>query len=620
MGIRTLAIAGLVLLAVGAALILVIGRQDAGEAPPPEPGIDASLPLPTVEEAAAFLDEYNARYRHLWTAAEGAKWQANVDITEANSAAEVQAAQALADYVGSRQVIDRLVRLRRIPDLSELLRRQIDKAWELAAHYPGTAPATVSKLLQAEAAQSARLHSFRYSLAVPGREPREVTTNEIDRLLLESRDLAERRAVWECSKLVGPPLKDGLAELQTLRNAVAEKMDYSSFFALECADYGLTSAEMMMLMDDLLAGIQPLYEQLHCWVRHELAARYGEPVPPRLIPAHWLANRWGQEWPGIVAGVDLDGMFRDVSPQWLIEQGERFYTSLGFPNLPLTFWGRSDLYELPADANRSKNTHASAWHIDLDQDVRSLMNVRNDFQWFSTVHHELGHVYYYLSYARPEVPPILRRGANRGFHEAVGTLVELASNQVPYLEEIALLKPGEAPDQVRWLLNQALTGPVVFLPFACGTMTHWEHDFYENDLPRHLYNERWWRYAAHYQGIAPPAERGEEWCDAATKTHISDDPAQYYDYALSYVILHQLHRYICQELLHQDVHGVNYYGSAQVGIYLESILSAGATRDWNRLLFEATGEPLSASALLDYFEPLQAWLQEQNAGRAVGFR
>jgi len=620
MNIRRLAIAGLILLVAGAALIQLLGRRNAGERPPQEPGPGADLPVPTLDEVAAFQGEYNAAYRQLWTAAEGAKWQANVDITEANSRAEVQAAQALADYVGSRQVIDRLQQLRRVADLGEVERRQLDQAWQLAAHYPGTAPATVRKLLQAEAEQSARLYSYRFLLEDMGRGPREITPNEIDRLLRESRDLEERRAVWECSKAVGPSLKDGLAELQTLRNSVAVKMDFSSFFALECADYGMTASEMMMLMDDLLAGIEPLYAQLHCWVRHELAARYGETTVPRLIPAHWLPDRWGQEWPGVVAGVDLDGMLRDVSPQWLIEQGERFYMSLGFPALPLTFWGRSDLYELPADANRRKNTHASAWHIDLDQDVRSLMSVRNDFRWFSTVHHELGHVYYYLSYARPEVPFILRRGANRGFHEAIGTLIELASNQAPYLEEIGLLKTGEAPDQIRWLLSQALTGPVVFLPFACGTVTHWEHDFYEDELPRHLYNARWWQYAAQYQGIAPPAARGEEHCDPATKTHINDDPAQYYDYAISYVLLHQLHRYICEQLLHQDVRQANYYGNTQVGIYLESILSAGATRDWNRLLFEATGEPLSASAMLDYYEPLRRWLEEQNAGRTVGFR
>ena len=569
-------------------------------------------------EVDTFLDTYNATYRSLWTDAESAKWSAETNITEANTAARIAAERALGEYVGSVAVIEQLRLFRGKLDLSTLQDRQIEAAWQLAAHYPATAPTAVADLTATQAVLIDSMYAFDYRLVVPGQTAKVVTPNELDELLLTSQDLAVRRAVWECSKAVGPRLKDGLVKLQGLRNMTAREMGYSSFFALETADYDLDSDEMIRLMDDLITGIMPLYEQLHCWVRHELAARYGV-APPTLIPAHWLANRWGQSWPGVVAGIDMNAMLRDVQPQWLIEQAERFYTSMGLPALPLTFWGRSDLFELPADDDRKKNTHASAWHIDLDQDVRCLMSIRSDFDWFTTTHHELGHIYYDLSYSRPEVPPILRTGANRAFHEGMGTLIELACSQVPYLVQVGLLSADEAPEEIRWLLNQALTGPVVFLPFACGTMTHWEYDLYEKDLPRHLYNTRWWEYAARYQGIAPPEARGEDHCDPATKTHIIDDPAQYYDYAISYVILHQLHRYICREILQQDVRAANYYGSTATGRYLQSIMALGKTRDWAQVIREATGEDLSSAAMLAYFDPLMAWLQEQNAGREVGF-
>ena len=36
----------------------------------------------------------------------------------------------------------------------------------------------------------------------------------------------------------------------------------------------------------------------------------------------------------------------------------------------------------------------------------------------STVHHEMGHVQYYLQYK--DQPVSLRQGANPGFHEAIG--------------------------------------------------------------------------------------------------------------------------------------------------------------------------------------------------------
>ncbi len=597
------------------ALTTVLPAAGCGSAP----GAGASKASSSSKDVDRFLADYNAAYQRLWTDAEGSKFVANSDITPANTAREVAAAQALADYVGSREVIETLRTLRRMPGLDDLRRRQLDVAWQQAAQYPGTAPETVSRLLAAEAGATAAMYGHEFRLALPGEAERVVTPSEIQDLLAESRDPAVRRAVWECSKTVGPPLRDRLLELQTLRNAVAREMGYSSYFALKCDDYGLSSAEMMTLMDDVVAGVMPIYTQLHTWARYQLAARYGVDDVPAQLPAHWVANRWGQEWPGLVEGVDLDALLSGRTPQWVIEQAERFYVSLGMPALPASFWTNSDLFELPAGATRKKNTHASAWHVDLDQDVRSLMSVRSDYDWFTTTHHELGHVYYYLAYSRPEVPPILRRGANRAFHEAVGTLIELACGQVPYLEQVGLLAAGQTPEQSSWLLSQALTGPVVFLPFAAGTMAHWEHDFYETDLPADQLNARWWQHAARFQGLAPPAPRDETFCDPATKTHIVDDAGEYYDYALSAVILHQLHRHICAEILHQDVRAANYYGNREVGAYLHGLLAAGATRDWRELLREATGEELSSAAMLAYFAPLQAWLTTENAGRAVGW-
>ena len=619
---RTVAGIGMTLLAIGLLTIFFV-TYDPNQVAGPEPtaaekqtGGPAPGGGPT--EVQAFLDRYNAAYEALWTNAEGAKFTAEADITAQHTRARINADAELGEFVGGADVINKLKLYRDRVDLTELQDRQIEIAWQEAAHYPGTLTAVVNQLITTEAVINDSLYAYDYVLSLPDQAPRRVTPNEIADLLVSSRDLAERRAVWECSKDIGPRLKDGLVELQGLRNQTAREMGYSSFFGLEVADYGLDSGEMIVLMDELIAGIMPLYQQLHCWVKHELAARYGVDVPER-IPAHWLGNRWAQEWPGIVAGVDLDHLLRDTDPKWLIEQGERFYMSLGFTPLPANFWARSDLYELPANATRSKNTHASAWHVDLNHDVRALMSVKPDFGWFQTTHHELGHVYYYLAYSRPEVPPILRRGANRAFHEGIGSLIELAASQVPYLQQVELLTADNAPDDIQWLLNQALTGGVVFLPFACGTMTHWEYDLYEKDLPRHQYNTRWWEYAARYQGIEPPGERGEDFCDPATKTHVIDDPAQYYDYAVSTVLLHQLHRYICDNILKQDVRSANYFGNKSVGLYLDSLLRLGATRDWALVLRDATGEDLSSAAMLEYFAPLQTWLVEQNEGREIGF-
>ena len=113
----------------------------------------------------------------------------------------------------------------------------------------------------------------------------------------------------------------------------------------------------------------------------------------------------------------------------------------------------------------------------------------------------------------------------------------------------------------------------------------------------------------------PLTARGENYLDPATKTHINDDPAQYYDYVLSYVILFQLHDHIARKILHQDPHATNYYGHQEVGDYLRDIMRSGASRDWRVVLKEKTSEDLSARAMVAYFQPPMAYLQQQNKDR-----
>jgi len=51
-----------------------------------------------------------------------------------------------------------------------------------------------------------------------------------------------------------------------------------------------------------------------------------------------------------------------------------------------------------------------------------------------------------------------------------------------------------------------------------------------------------------------------------------------------------------------------------------AMLEMGSSRPWPEALETMTGETqIDATALLDYFAPLQAWLDEQNEGRAVGW-
>ncbi len=402
----------------------------------------------------------------------------------------------------------------------------------------------------------------------------------------------------------------------SLRNRVAREMGYRSYFALKVADYGMTVDEMMKLLDDAIATTKPLYDGLHCWAKNQYAARYKRPAP-KLIPAHWIGNRWAQSWPGLVEEANLDPLFKGASPETMVKSAESFYVSLGFPKLPPSFWERSDLYPVPPGVARKKNTHASAWHIDREQDVRSLMSVEANQQWFGTAHHELGHIYYFLSYSRPEVPFLLREGANRAFHEGIGELAKLASQQTPYLVKVGVMPKGKEPDPTGWLLQSALDS-IVFLPWSAGTMSHFEHDLYEKELPPAEWQQKWWEYVATFQGVVPPSGREGELCDACTKTHINDDAAEYYDYALATMIKFQLHDHICTKILKQDVRACDYSGSKEVGAFLKGILEIGATRDWRTVIKEATGEPISPRAMMAFYAPLVQELEKRNAGKDCG--
>ena len=59
----------------------------------------------------------------------------------------------------------------------------------------------------------------------------------------------------------------------------------------------------------------------------------------------------------------------------------------------------------------------------------------------------------------------------------------------------------------------------------------------------------------------------------------------------------------------------------QVGAKLDKMLAMGKSRPWPEALYAMTGErQIDATAILDYFAPLEKWLDEQNKGRTVGWQ
>ena len=168
-------------------------------------------------------------------------------------------------------------------------------------------------------------------------------------------------------------------------------------------------------------------------------------------------------------------------------------------------------------------------------------------------------------------------------------------------------------------IDDALAHSVPFIFWSSGTMAHWEADVYAKKLSPAQWNARWWEYVKKFQGVESPSPRGEEFCDAATKTHINDTPCYYYSYAIATVLKFQLNDHIARQILHQPPQSCNYANRKDVGDFLKKIMVKGGTEDWRKVLREATGEDLSTRAMVEYFKPLMAWLEEQNKGREIGW-
>src|SRR5882672_145684 len=259
---------------------------------------------PIQERADRFLALANAGYQALYRVNSEAQWLAVTDVTPAHDAAAEATGKAYAAFNGNPAIISEARDLlTHEKELNELTVRQLKQLLLNAAEGPMTNPDLVAKRVAAETKQASTLNGFEFKF-----NGQKTTANQIDDKLEKITDLAERRAVWEASKEIGPALKDNLVVLRDLRNGVAKEMKYPDYFALEVAPYGMTSDQMLKMLEDWMATLRPLYLQLHTWAKYKLAEKYHQPVPKR-IPAHWLNNRWAQEWPGLVEAANIDKYF-----------------------------------------------------------------------------------------------------------------------------------------------------------------------------------------------------------------------------------------------------------------------------------------------------------------------
>jgi len=442
-----------------------------------------------------------------------------------------------------------------------------------------------------------------------------------------SRDYDVLLEAWEGWRTVAEPMRPMYTRMVEIANAGAVEMGHADLGVMWKSGYDMNVQDFEIELERLWSQVEPMYEQLQCYVHDRLQDTYGvdKVIDGEPIPAHLLGNMWAQQWsniydlvepyPGVLA-LDVTSSIESMgwSAVEMTEVAEEFFTSLGLPELPESFW-RNSMLTKPED--RNVVCHASAWDMDNGNDVRIKQCVEPTEEEFSTLHHELGHIYYYLMYK--DQPLLFKGGAHDGFHEAVGDTLTLSMTP-GYLKDKGLIESVEVSEEatINQLMKMALD-KIAFLPFG-KLIDEWRWRVFSGEVTEEEYNDLWWSLRTEYQGIAAPVERPENAFDPGAKFHIPGN-TPYTRYFLSFIMQFQFYKSLCETAGHEGaLHECSIYGNTDAGVQLGDMLALGASKPWPDAMQALTGQrEMDAYALVEYFSPLTAWLEEQNEGKACGW-
>jgi peptidyl-dipeptidase A len=448
----------------------------------------------------------------------------------------------------------------------------------------------------------------------------------LSQILAESHDEKALREAWVGWHTISRPIRKDYQRYVELGNKGARELGFADMGVQWRAKYDMPPDEFAKEVDRLYEQVKPLYASLHAYVRRKLREQYGASVVPEKgpIPAHLLGNMWAQEWPnlyplvapaGADPGIDLDARLKakGYDAKKMVRSGEAFFSSLGFAPLPETFWERS-LFTKPQD--HDVVCHASAWDIDQVDDLRIKMCIDVSGEDFRTIHHELGHNYYQRAYNRQ--PFLFRDSANEGFHEAIGDTIAMSVTPA-YLKQIGLIDAEPDASKDIGLLLQMALDKVAFIPFGL-LIDQWRWKVFSGEITPENYNAEWWKLKEKYQGVSPPVARTEEDFDPGAKYHVPAN-VSYTRYFLAHLLQFQFHRGLCKAAGYTGpLNRCSIYGNKEAGARLQKTLEMGVSRPWPEAMQALTGETkMDATAMLDYFAPLQKWLDEQNKGQTVGW-
>jgi len=549
------------------------------------------------DQAMQFIKQHEAVVKPLEIEVNLSGWDAELTGREEayakKQAAEEKLDLALADPKKFAEL--KAIRDRGVAD--PMLARQIDVVYR--QYLARQIPPDLLKQISAKENEIQR----KFTIHRPKLDGREITDNELRRILAESRDSAELRAAWEASKQVGPVVADDLAELIALRNEAARKLGFDDYHAMRLFLNEQNRGQMTALFDELDELTRGPFFEAKAEIDAALAARCGIEVA-ELRPWHYQ-DPFFQDVPAM-PGALPESVYKSLDT---VEVCREFYAGIGLPVDGIL--ARSDLYEKPG-----KNPHAFCTDIDRSGDVRIFQNIVPGREWLTTSMHELGHAVYsenigntagldssghhpgccpppeVVPAALGELPYVLRNDAHTFVTEGVAMMFDRFPLNVDWLAAIGA--EVENPDEYRAAMAEQLRLRMLIFARWAQVMYRFEMALYEN--PDRDLNRLWWDLVEKYQGLARP--EGRDAPDFAAKYHIVGAPAYYHNYMLGEMFASQLHHAIIKSLRPgTKPAGAIYAGDRRAGEFLvRRVFAPGMSIEWNEFVRRATGEELSPKA------------------------
>ena len=529
--------------------------------------------------ARRFIQEHERAIRPLEIEVGRLWWEASTSGSDEAYRKKQEAETRLDLRLADRGRFSELTAIRGRPIRDPLLARQIAVLY-LQAVPRQVPPEMLEKMLALSNTVEKQFSVYRAKVG-----PRELSDNEVRRVLRNSRDSAERRAVWEASKAVGGVVEPTLKQLVKLRNETARKLGYKDYHVMELALGEQSQEQVLRLFDELDRLTRGRFRAVKAEIDAELA-RQCRVAPAELRPWHYhdpffqeAPEVFGPRQDALYAALDIPKLCRD------------FYAGIGLPVDDVL--SRSDLYE-----RKGKNPHAYCSDIDRQGDVRVLANVVPDRQWLGTMLHELGHSVYSSKNIPASLPYVLRTEAHTLSTEAVAMMFEKFADDAGWLAAMGVAVPE--PDRFQAASRRLQRARLLIFSRWCQVMFRFEKALYED--PEQDLGRLWWDLVEHYQEVRRP--EGRDAPDYAAKIHLVMSPVYYHNYMLGELFAAQMRHAIAREVLGGvPPERAVYVGRPAVGRFMiERVFAPGRTLDWAGLARHATGEDLSPNAFAQDIE------------------